>query len=807
MSKITPLVVVISLLAFAISNAQDLTTNLSSRPPQKRAFQGHMENTGLNHDYTEINSLFDEGPWATQLIEPAESKLSTDYETVIRPLLMKYCAECHSPGEMKGLDFLADMTESDVSKHRGLFSSVFEQIDSRAMPPKDFDQPTDRERILVTEWLKNTLELKPDDFERIAPYVVETYEDKKGNLWFGTMQHGIAHYDGAKLSYFTKKDGLPTNAVTSFAEDSNGNLFVGTQAGVCAFDGKTFTRLGSAEGLPDLAGASTMAWSSVSADRKGTIWVRVGKSIYRLDGKTAKEFKPLNVSENIESFAIVRGGISFQFEDEHGNLWFGTDGDGAYKFDGKSFHHFTKKDGLCSNNVNSIMQDKQGNIWFACMQSYQPRMTGDGGVCRYDGKVFTKFPEVNGLSKNDIYTIKETTSGDVWIGATGVGAYRYDGKTFALFNETDKPHWTRHFGVQSITEDRNGTLWFGFSGGLFRFNGSSFYNVTKDGPWEDVTKAMAKVVAGGAMDPRMIHPKAKVALSVIADGNLERAKTILEKLKREIPTEPTIQEATINLMGYQLVWTKEFDLAIAVFKLNTFLYPTNYNTFDSLAEAYWRNGDEPRALENYKKSLELNPDNATAKLSIRKIKARQRYENVLVAPEDWLEEVLVVPPTFAPTMSLSGLEHLRLPPEFRNPDSDWFISYLFAIELTEPCNLNEELIGNQLLTYFRGLASGGTDRNGNKINTGKFSIETQRLSSGQVEGEYQYLLNWQEPFANGTSLKQNLRVKVISGKNKHGVVFICGSPQPFESQVWKKLIEIRSQFESSLTQQQIPKHR
>lgn len=42
---------------------------------------------------------------------------------------------------------------------------------------------------------------------------------------------------------------------------------------------------------------------------------------------------------------------------------------------------------------------------------------------------------------------------------------------------------TANFGLQAMTEDKNGTLWFGFSGGLFRFNGDLFTNVTKGGPW------------------------------------------------------------------------------------------------------------------------------------------------------------------------------------------------------------------------------------------------------------------------------------------------------------------------------------
>ncbi len=48
-------------------------------------------------------------------------------------------------------------------------------------------------------------------------------------------------------------------------------------------------------------------------------------------------------------------------------------------------------------------------------------------------------------------------------------------------NRTDGPNRTRNFGLQAMLEDSNGTLWCGFSGGLFRFNGQSFSNVTEDG--------------------------------------------------------------------------------------------------------------------------------------------------------------------------------------------------------------------------------------------------------------------------------------------------------------------------------------
>ncbi len=302
---------------------------------------------------------------------------------------------------------------------------------------------------------------------QISAFVRRIFQDKAGNLWFGTNGEGVCRYDGKTLTYYSVKDGFSGTAVRGIIEDTDGNVWFGTNGGVSKYDGKSFVNFTVKDGLSD-----NDVWS-IYANEAGNIWVGSLEGVSRFDTVSGR-FRPFPIPESEPDYS--RGVTSARivhciFEDSQGRMWFGTNG-GAYVYDGKSLTNISEKDGLCSNAVNSILEDKDGNLWFA---------THHKGVSRYDGKSFTNFTEDGIISGNEVWSLYADKSGNIWFPAEGFGVYRYDGKSFTNFHTKEGLY---SHAIQCVFEDREGRLWCGGWLGLFRYDGKSFFQVTREGPWK-----------------------------------------------------------------------------------------------------------------------------------------------------------------------------------------------------------------------------------------------------------------------------------------------------------------------------------
>jgi transglutaminase-like putative cysteine protease/tetratricopeptide (TPR) repeat protein len=111
--------------------------------------------------------------------------------------------------------------------------------------------------------------------------------------------------------------------------------------------------------------------------------------------------------------------------------------------------------------------------------------------------------------------------------------------------------------------------------------------------------------------------------NVIKTDGIEKGLEKYRQLKGSESKDVIINEAGFNALGYKLLNEQKFSDAIEIFKLNVEAYPESSNVYDSLGEAYMKSGEKELAIENYQKSLELNPENENAKKMLEELKTQQ----------------------------------------------------------------------------------------------------------------------------------------------------------------------------------------
>ncbi|ASK28718.1 penicillin-binding protein 4 [Chryseobacterium sp. T16E-39] len=104
----------------------------------------------------------------------------------------------------------------------------------------------------------------------------------------------------------------------------------------------------------------------------------------------------------------------------------------------------------------------------------------------------------------------------------------------------------------------------------------------------------------------------KTPLELILEGQFDKGLAAYQKAKITDPNNEQLSEGSLNGAGYALLRQKDFTKAIDVFRVNTILYPKSDNVYDSLGEAYLNAGQKDKAKENYKKVLEINPNQENA---------------------------------------------------------------------------------------------------------------------------------------------------------------------------------------------------
>jgi len=178
--------------------------------------------------------------------------------------------------------------------------------------------------------------------------VTALFVDRDESLWIGTAHHGLFRVQGGVSEHFGEAEGLSSDAVGQFFQDTEGNVWVITSAGIDNFRNLQVTRYSMREGL-SAAGAG-----AVAASQHGDVWIANFQAVdhfykNRLSGIRAGKGLP---GENVTTV----------FVDHAGRLWMGIDND-LWVYDGLTFRRVRRRNATPLLAVFAITEDIRNSIW------------------------------------------------------------------------------------------------------------------------------------------------------------------------------------------------------------------------------------------------------------------------------------------------------------------------------------------------------------------------------------------------------------------------------------------------------------
>ncbi len=329
----------------------------------------------------------------------------------------------------------------------------------------------------------------------------QAFPDREGNLWFSTDGQGVFKYKGGAFVHFDESNGLAHPIVMSLLHDKQGLLWMGTYGGgLQVFDGKSIkTRL-----LPSESAASRRI-VPIIRDAEDQLWIGTnGDGLWRYDGKKFTAFPKNDSLMGPTVFAL--------YEDQSQRVWINTNkgiviaengtprrwppgealknttpsgfleigkdsmliacDQGLWLWDGKQLRHLFEGEVLGNSSILCLTYDKEDRrIWIGT--------NGSGLVCWNRGRnskdSLEYYSRKEGLSSEIIYSLAFDQKGRLWAGTgNGINRIQYTGGGIRVraYGKTDGV-----LGIETnqnaILVEPNGSVWFGTTKGLCRYNPES----------------------------------------------------------------------------------------------------------------------------------------------------------------------------------------------------------------------------------------------------------------------------------------------------------------------------------------------
>jgi PAS domain S-box-containing protein len=312
-------------------------------------------------------------------------------------------------------------------------------------------------------------------------------EADDGSLWIGTYGGGVTQLKNGDFTTYQVEEGLIHNFITSLCRGAEGEIWIGTDNGLSSYRDGKFTN------YTLKATFDSNAVRALYRDTDGSVWIGFGNGELGVvrGGKIFREDqdRPLSTS-GVTSFCKTRDQA----------LWIATQ-DGLFRRQRGKTARFSTREGLASNKINSLHEDKLGRLWIG----------SEGGLILYEQGRFSHYNTVEGIySVGAVTSINSDREGGLWIGYRGDGLARLRQGQFISYTMRDR---MADDYVSSVFQDRIGRIWLGTRHGLYLFREEEYLLVPvgknadmaitalaedhKGNLWVGTNKGVFKSIRGG----------------------------------------------------------------------------------------------------------------------------------------------------------------------------------------------------------------------------------------------------------------------------------------------------------------------
>jgi signal transduction histidine kinase/ligand-binding sensor domain-containing protein len=359
----------------------------------------------------------------------------------------------------------------------------------------------------------------PEGNELPSSRITSLLGGRDGSLWIGTSM-GLARWQNGNLTNYRD----PTGSIMAILEDRAGTIWIAranlsdTKGPLCKVADTGLRCYGRDDGIA-LPYAVALA-----NDPVGNFWLAGGLMVTRWQASSSDTYvsaglNPAEIFNGVLALAdrpdgslwvgLVHAGkggglqqlaegtwrtfVTPEFDgstlevtkllvDRDGSLWIGTLNRGIYRIQGNNVEHYRGSDGLSSDSVNCLFQDREGNIWIVTSR----------GIDNFHDIRVASFSTRQGLSGDQVNSVLASRDGTVWIGNYSLDVLRL-GKITSIQPRNGLPGRE----VTSLLEDRVGRLWVGVDQELSVYEQGKFTKIhTRDGSPLGAVRAMAEDVDG-----------------------------------------------------------------------------------------------------------------------------------------------------------------------------------------------------------------------------------------------------------------------------------------------------------------------